>query len=80
MALKKQDVQAMGNRQRLNSVEMALEALRNVIKNNPGQWDTQIILVKALLSDMILAKTYLQKKKTPPTPPPTVFELDLSSL
>ena len=36
MALRKQDVQAMGNKERLNNVQMALEALRNVIRNNPG--------------------------------------------
>ncbi|KAI0215551.1 DnaJ-like subfamily C member 13 [Lamellibrachia satsuma] len=36
MALQKRDVEATANAQRLRNVEMGLEALRNVIRNNPG--------------------------------------------
>ena len=37
MALQKRDVEATANAQRLRNVEMGLEALRNVIRNNPGK-------------------------------------------
>ena len=36
MALQKRDVEATANAHRLRNVEMGLEALRNVIRNNPG--------------------------------------------
>ncbi|KAK2171869.1 hypothetical protein NP493_1017g02008, partial [Ridgeia piscesae] len=35
MALQKRDVEATANAHRLRNVEMGLEALRNVIRNNP---------------------------------------------
>ncbi len=36
MALSRQSPDAGVNQERLSNVEMALEALRNVIRNNPG--------------------------------------------
>ena len=36
MALKRADVAANTNHKRLLDVQMALEALRNVLRNNPG--------------------------------------------